>query len=179
MSEFFRSEKFPWLVCAAAFFLAGATLPSCNSSKEPTATEKQLAEVKAALERVEAELNTLRQGLPPEAKQKLAELENSLKDRKKWPKDARGAEEMRQRLDKIVQALSPVAAERILPQLVRLNWGIEALWNLRSHVNAAPEQLDQAQAAIEELLQRHPPDTFPRNPEGTRNPIEGNRSSSS
>jgi hypothetical protein len=206
MSAFFQSAKSFWLVlpaCAAAFFLAGTTLPGCNSSKEPTATAKQLEDVQAALRRVEGEvirlrqglpqatgqnLNSskepaatakqledvqaalrrvegevirLRQGLPQETEQELMDLENSLNDRQQWPQSAQGAEQMRQRLDEIVQALSPVAAERILPQLVRLNWGVEALWNLRTHAKAAPNQLEEAHAAISEVLHRHPAGQFP------------------
>jgi len=164
MSAFFRSAKSHWLVlpaCAAAFFLAGTTLPGCNSSKEPTATAKQLEDVQAALKRVEGELISLRQGLPRETEQKLKDLEKSLSDRTQWPRDAEGAEKMRQGLDEIVQALSPVAAERILPQLARLNWGVEAVWNLRTHAKAAPNQLDEAKATIEEVLERHPRGHFP------------------
>lgn len=140
----------------AVLVSAGATLPGCYSSKELTAIAKQLEDVQAALKHVGGELISLRQGLPRETEQKLKDLENSLNDRKQWPQDAQGAEKMRQSLDETVQALSPVVAERSLPQLARLNWGVEALWNLRSHAQAAPNQLDEAQATIEEILERHP-----------------------
>ena len=48
------------------------------------------------------------------------------------------------------------AVERILPQLARLNWGVEALWTMRTHANAETFQLDDVQAAIREVLDRHP-----------------------
>jgi hypothetical protein len=140
----------------ASFFLAGATLTGCNSSKEPVATASQLQDVQSALKRMQSDLITLRQGIPRETEQKLKDLESALNDPKQWPQDPDAAEKMRQGLDEIVQGLSPVAAERILPQLARLNWGVEALWNLRTHANAAPNQLEEVQVTIKEVLERHP-----------------------
>lgn len=159
MTAFFRSAKCLWFVIpgsAAAFLLAGVALAVCFSPKEPAATAKQLDDVQAVLKRVEGELIGLRQGVPRETEQKLKDLDDRLNDRAQWPQDVEGAEKARQRLDEAVQALSPVAAERILPQLARLNWGVEALWNLRSHARAEPSQLDEAQAAIKEILERQP-----------------------
>src|SRR5918992_1515551 len=54
----------------------------------------------------------------------------------------------------------PLTAERILPQLVRLNWGVEALWNLRTHAHAEANQLEEVRATIKELLDRHPQSHF-------------------
>ena len=88
--------------------------------------------------------------------QKLKDLESCLNDQNKWPQDPGGAEKLRQGLDEIVQTLSPVAVERILPQLTRLYWGIEALWNLRTHENAAEYQFEEVQADIKEVMERQP-----------------------
>jgi hypothetical protein len=158
MTRFGRSANYPWLVSptfGTAFFLA-ALLTGCNSPKEPVATAKQMEELQATLRRIEGELITLRQGIPRDVEQKLRELEIVLNDRKQWPPSPEVAEKMRQSLDEIVQALSPIAAERILPQLARLNWGVEALWNLRTHAKAVPNQLEEVQATVKEVSDRHP-----------------------
>jgi len=215
MPTFFRSAKCLWFeipACAAAFFIAAATVAGCNSSKAPLATAKQLDDLETALKaiegelrdlrqripqeieqrakeletvltdrkqcpqdpqaaekmrqppddlevalkRIEGELRDLRQGIPQEIEESVKEMEAILTDRNQWPQDSQAADKMRQNLDEIVQTLSPVATERILPQLARLNWGIEALWNLRTHAIAAPNQLEEVQEVITEMLETHP-----------------------
>jgi len=124
------------------------------------ATAKQVDELQVALKRIEGELD-LRQNIPFETDQKLKDLESVLNNPKEWPQDQAAAEKMRQELDEIVQTLSPAAVERNLPQLARLNWGVEALWVLRTHAKASPEQLDEAESTIQELLEREPGGHFP------------------
>jgi chromosome segregation ATPase len=142
------------------FLFAGIGLPGCNYSKEPNIYAKQLEEMQASLQRIEKELTGLRQSIPKETEQWLKYLENVLNDPTQWPHNPDQSEKLRQDLDRIVQTLPPLTAERILPQLVRLNWGVEALWNLRTHAYAEANQLEEVQATIKELLGRHPQGHF-------------------
>lgn len=161
MSTFFHSARCNWFgfaYLAAAFFLAGATLAGCSSSKPPA---KELEELQNTLKRIEDELIANRQGIPREVEQQLKGLEASLNDPNQWPKDAAAAEKIRQSLDDIVRGLSPGATEKALPQMARLNWGVEALWCTRTDANAPPEQLEETQAIIKEVLDRQPRGQFP------------------
>lgn len=159
MSTFFRLTKCPWFVIpaiAGVFVLVWTALMGYGSPEEPTLPPKQLEEVLLSLQRVERELFNHRQGIPKETEQKLKEMEALLENPKQWPVDQNQAEKMRQGLKDIVQNLSPFAAEKILPQLARLNWGVEALWNLRNHANAEDNQLDEVEATIKEVLESQP-----------------------
>lgn len=164
MTTFCHLPKFLWFMIAgfaAVLLLASATLTGCNSSHDAPATARQLEDLQTALQRIEGTLISLQQGVPRETEQKLKDLERRLNDRTRWPQDSDKAEKLRQELDKIVQELSPIAAERILPQLARINWGVEALWNLRTHANAAPNQFEEVQATLREVLDRQPRGQFP------------------
>lgn len=135
-------------------FVLISTIPlvcGCASSENP-----KLEELKEILQRIEGELAALGHGIPRETEQKLKNMETMLQDQKQWPQDSKTAEKMRQELEKIVQSIPPLAMEQILPQLYRLNWGVEALWNLRTHANAEPNQLEEVQEIITDLLERHP-----------------------
>lgn len=147
-----------WLtytVLVAASFFAGAKLSSRSSTIE-TRTE----ELQTALARVETELCNLQQKVSPETEQKLKDLESLLNDRQRWPQDAEAAERMRQELADIVQSLSPIAAERILAQLSRLNWGVEVLWNLRTHTGTVLNEPEQIQSILADLLETQPREVF-------------------
>jgi len=101
-------------------------------------------------------LTGLRQGVPKEVERKLKAMEILLNDPGQWPQKPDQAETIRQNLDGIVQTLPPSAAERILPQLVRLNWGVEALWNLHTQAHAEADNLDAAHATLNEFMDRYP-----------------------
>jgi len=174
---FFGSSRFLSIIfvaVAVGLLFAVGMFTGCGSPKETLATGKQLEELQEAIKRLEEELENFRQGVPSEKQnvppemqgvpfeieRKLKDLERRLNDPKEWPHEQAAAEKMRQELETIVQTLSPVAAESILPQLIRLNWGIEALWILNAYAKVEPEQLEESQATIEELLESQPQGHF-------------------
>lgn len=145
----------------AVLSLFAGVLSGCGSSKEKAGdADKQLAEVQVALQRIERELIGLQPGVPKESEQKIKGLESILSDPKQWPQQLDQVEKLRQELDGVVQSLPPLAAERVLPQLVRLNWAVEALWCLRMPSDVTNDQLENAPAIITEVLERQPKGHF-------------------
>lgn len=163
MSILFRPSSAILLLTVSlpSVFLCGCAGPSnSGSANEANTASKELEGVQASLNRIEAKLAELQHGISNETVERLKRLEDALNDPKQWPQGPEDAERLRDEVDRLVQNLPPTATEKILPQLVRINWGVEALWNLRTLANTPTEQLEEVQTAIKEVMERHPQQCF-------------------
>jgi hypothetical protein len=139
---------------------ASAVFVGCSASQESKVAEERLVELQLTLQRIEEQLAAVRQSVPPQTEQRLKKLEGMLMDPTQWPHSADEAEKLRLELDSLVQTMPPLAVAQMMPELVRLNWGVESVWNLRMYANAKESELEGAQANIQDLLDRHPQGYF-------------------
>ena len=133
----------------------GLRLPKDSSEKA-----NQLASIEASLQRIEKDFRALRQDVPKETEDRLKQVEQILNEPKEWPKTAEATEQLRDELNGILHNLSPLTADRILPQLARANWGVEAVWNLHHKAKSDVNELETEQANLREMLDRQPQPHF-------------------
>lgn len=148
-------------VCAA--FTAGVVLTvlgmgGCGG--KPPANGQQINEILSRLKTIEQWLAHQQSGVSAEIQQMLDRFESRLTDSSQWPADSEHAEQLRREFEKLVNSIPPSAAREILPQLSRLDWGVESIWYLRTYSDVTPEHLAEARDVIVEHLEQANPSAF-------------------
>jgi hypothetical protein len=99
--------------------------------------------------------------LPAEQRAKLDDLESALADPERWPKSVQDAQRLHEDTKQFVKTIPPWADEELLPRLVPVRWGVEALWLLQINGDPKPEQLDAVEDTLQSCHERRPDNADP------------------
>jgi hypothetical protein len=90
--------------------------------------------------------------MPADFEKRFHELEDTTRDKQKWPKTEKDAGDMRTRLTILVKQLPAWAEPDYLPRLTPLRWSVQAI----SVLTAPGENGDESVSAIDSLLESVP-----------------------